>query len=278
MIAALNAETLLLRHRLAPLVVGGSWIALVLAFAFGVPYIVYSTLDPDATADRADLLETLVPAAVDSTSVSSYPMFGGAIMLILGVLVTGPEYRWGTWTARLSQGPGRAQVVLAKIAAGVLAVIAIAVAAAVTSAVASAVIASVEGEPLNWPAPVEMLASLGGAVLISATWMSVGAALGVLFRGTSVALAVGLVWTLGLENAIAGLAGVIGALEPVRAVLLGTASGSLVAGLGAPTQGDGGTPGVVDHLTPAAACAVLAVYLVASTVLAVALVRRRDIT
>ena len=29
----------------------------------------------------------------------------GAIMLILGVLVTGSEYRWNTWTARLMAMP-----------------------------------------------------------------------------------------------------------------------------------------------------------------------------
>jgi hypothetical protein len=31
-------------------------------------------------------------------------------MLILGVLITGPEYRWNTWTARFTQGPSRTQV------------------------------------------------------------------------------------------------------------------------------------------------------------------------
>ncbi|WP_116950979.1 ABC transporter permease subunit [Jiangella endophytica] len=276
---AFAAETLLLRKRLAPAVIGGTWVLLVLIFAFGVPYIVYSTLDPaDGAGDRADLLAVLVPSAVDSTSVSSYPLFGGAIMLILGVLITGSEYRWGTWGARLSQGPSRSTVVLAKLGAGVLAVAAIALAAAVASVLASLVIAAVEGQSGGLPPVPDLLASLGAALLISTAFLSLGAALAVVFRGTSVALAVGLVWTLGLENAVAGLASVIGALEPVRAVLLSSASGSLVAGLGAPTQGAGGTPGVVDHLGVPAACLVLAAYIAVSATVAVVLTRRRDVT
>jgi ABC-type transport system involved in multi-copper enzyme maturation permease subunit len=276
-INAVAAEALLMRKRLAPVIVGATWVLMVVGFAFAVPYIVYSVLDP-ADASRAELLRILLPAAFASTSLSSYPLFGGAIMLILGVLVTGSEYRWRTWTARLSQGPGRVQVLLAKLVIGVMVTTVIAVVAALAAAVASAVIAAVEGRPADWPSMTSLLGSLGAAVLISAAWMSVGAALGVIFRGTTVALAVGLLWTLGLENALSGLAGVIPAIEPVRNILLGSASGSLVGSLGAPTQGDGGTPGVVDYLSAPAACLVLVAYLVVTTTAAAVLIHRRDIT
>lgn len=279
MIRAFAAETLLLRRRPMPLVLGGSWIVMVLAFAFAVPYIVYRTLDPTAAqADRADLLATLVPASVHTTSASSYPLFGGAIMLIFGVLVTGSEYRWNTWTARLTQGPSRAQVTLAKVTAGAAAVFLIAVAAIAAAAAATVLIATVEDAPLTWPPAAEIAGSVGVTTLISAAWMSVGAALGAIFRGTTVALAVGLLWTLGLENALSGIAGMFDTLEPVRAVLLGPASGSLVAALGARPQGDGGTPGVVDYASAPAACAVLVAYIAISITVAVAVIRRRDIT
>jgi ABC-type transport system involved in multi-copper enzyme maturation permease subunit len=234
-------------------------------------------LDP-ADAGRPELLAILMPDAVGATSLSSYPLFGGAIMLILGVLVTGSEYRWGTWTARFTQGPSRTQVLLAKLVVGAIAVAVIALVAAVAAALASVLIATVEGQPVDWPPLSNLAGSLGAAVLISTTWMSVGAALGVVFRGTSAALAVGLLWTLGLENALSGLAGVIPAIEPVRTILLGSASGSLVASLGAPTQGDGGTPGVVDYLSAPGACLVLLAYLALSTTAAALLIRRRDVT
>lgn len=277
MIDAVAAEALLMRKRPAPVVVGATWVLMVVGFAFAVPYIVYSVLDP-ADASRGELLDILLPDAFASTSLSSYPLFGGAIMLILGVLVTGSEYRWGTWTARLSQGPGRIEVLLAKLVIGAVATTVIAVIAAAAAALASTAIALVEGRSMDWPSAGALAGSLGAAALISAAWMSVGAALGVIFRGTTVSLAVGLLWTLGLENALSGLATVIPALEPVRTVLLGTASGSLVGSLGAPTQGEGGTPGVVDYLSAPAACLVLVAYIVISTTAAAVLIRRRDIT
>jgi ABC-2 type transport system permease protein len=276
-IDAVAAEALLMRKRLAPVIVGATWVLMVVVFAFAVPYIVYSVLDP-SEAGRDDLLRILLPGELASTSLSSYPLFGGAIMLILGVLVTGSEYRWGTWTARLSQGPSRVQVLLAKLAVGAVVTTVIAMVAAVAAALASMLIAAVEGRSLDWPSGWALAGSLGAAALISAAWMSVGAALGVIFRGTTTSLAVGLLWTLGLENALSGLAGVIPAIEPVRTVLLGSASGSLVGSLGAPTQGDGGTPGVVDYLSAPAACLVLVAYIAVSTAVAAVLIRRRDIT
>ncbi|RCG22838.1 ABC transporter permease [Sphaerisporangium album] len=279
MINALSAEALLLRRRPAAFVVGGVWVLLVVGFGFAVPYIVYATLDPvKHAADRAQLLDILLPSAAGETAAGSYPLFGGAIMLILGVLITGSEYRWGTWPARLAQGPTRTQVVLAKTVAGAVAVVVIAAAALVAAIVASIVIASVEGRPLTWPGPSEIAASLGATALISVAWMSVGAALGVVFRGVGTALGVGLLWTLGLENALSGLAGVVPALEPVRTVLLGPAGGSLVAALGVPSMGEGGSPGVAAYVTAPVACLVLAVYTVAGVALATALIRRRDIT
>ncbi|MEY9212517.1 ABC transporter permease subunit [Thermobifida halotolerans] len=276
MIPALNSELLLLRHRGAPYAVGAAWVAMVVSFAFLVPYIVYANLD--AGQDRDQILLALLPEAVASTSVSSYPLFGGAMMLILGVLLTGSEYRWNTWTARLSQGPDRIQVVAAKFTAGVIAAALVAAAALLAAVAASVAVALVTDRPVRWPGAVDLLASLGGAALISVAWMSVGAALAVAFRGTSVALAVGLLWTLGLESAVSGLASMFGPLEPVRSVLLGTASGSLVAALGAPTLEEGGTPGVVDHLDAPAAVAVLLAYTALSVAVAAWLIRRRDIS
>ncbi|GIH72231.1 hypothetical protein [Sphaerimonospora thailandensis] len=108
MINAFAAEALQLRKRLAPIIIGGSWLVMVVGFGFAVPYIVYAALDPvTQAAERAQLLGSLLPSAVHHAAAGSYPLFGGAVMLILGVLITGSEYRWRTWPARLSQGPTR---------------------------------------------------------------------------------------------------------------------------------------------------------------------------
>jgi|SRR5690348_8424419 len=277
MITALTAEGLLLRKRLAPFVVGGTWVIMVVGFGFLVPYIVYATMNPGKQADRAQLLAMLLPAAASTTAAGTYPLFGGAIMLILGVLVTGSEYRWGTWAARLVQGPSRTQVVLAKFGAGAVTAAVIATAALAASIVTSVVIALTEQRPITWAA-ISAVASLGVAAFISIAWMSVGAALGVVFRGVGTALGVGLLWTLGLENAVAGLAGAVPAMEPVRVTLLGPASGSLVAALGEPSVSKGGAIGVGAYMSAATACAVLLGYVAMSIAVATVVTRHRDIT
>ncbi|GAB1820110.1 ABC transporter permease subunit [Herbidospora sp. RD11066] len=276
---AFAAESLLIRKRMAPAVVGAVWVALVVLFGFGVPYIVYATFDPATqAADRAALLEILIPSAFHTTAAGSYPLFGGAIMLILGVLVTASEYRWGTWPTRLSQGPGRAQVMIAKVLAGSVVVVVIAAVALVAALLTSVVIALVEGQPIAFAGPLTIVVSLAGTILISVAWLSVGAALGVVFKGAATALAVGLVWTLGLENALSGIAGFVPWLEPIRYVLLGPASGSLVASLGVPTLSEGGSPGVEAYMSAPVACLVLAAYAIAGVAVAVHLIRSRDIT
>ena len=278
MITALAAEVLLLRKRLAPFVVGGAWVIMVVGFGFLVPYIVYATMGLSKQAGRAELLATLLPAAAHTTTAGTYPLFGGAIMLILGVLVTGSEYRWGTWTARLVQGPSRTQVVLAKFGVGAVTATVIATAALAAAMVTSGVIALTEQRPLSWPAASAVVASLGVAAFISIAWMSVGAALGVVFRGVGPALGVGLLWTLGLENAVSGLAGAVPGMEPVRAVLLEPASGSLVAALGEPSVGKGGAIGVGAYTSAATACAVLLGYAATAIAVATVMTRHRDIT
>ncbi|MDX3110667.1 ABC transporter permease subunit [Nonomuraea angiospora] len=275
---ALAAEVLLLWRRPALPLIGAGWVLMVVVFGFGVPYIVYSTLDPAGeAAERAALLEVLLPSAAHTTAAGSYPLFGGAMMLIFGVLVTGSEYRWRTWQARLTQGPGRAQVIVAKAVAGAAAVLVFVVAAQVAALVVSMVIAAVTGQAVAWPPISGLTAAIGAAAFLSIAWMSAGLALGVICRGVGAALGVGLMWTLGLENALTGLAGIVPALQPVRAILLGPASGSLVASLGTPSSGGGGI-GVSAYVSGPVACAVLLAYVAAGIAIALTLISRRDLT
>jgi len=276
MINALRSESLLLRRRPALYVIGGLWLLMVVAFAYGIPYIVFRTVTT-SQQDRQALLEVLTPDHAGLTSLSSYPLFGGALMLVLGVLLTGSEYRWGTWKVRLVQGPRRHEVLLAKMLTGASGLAVLAAATLLLSLLVSTVIAEVSSAPLAWPSPADLARSLAAALLISVAWMSVGAVLAVAFRGTSVALAAGLLWTLLFENVLSGLATVFSALEPLRTVLLGSASGSLVGAMGAKTQSNGGTPGVVDHLSGPWSVLVLTVYIVGSAAAAAVLLRRRDV-
>lgn len=275
---ALASESLLLRKRPAPYVTGGVWVLLVVGFAFLVPYVIYLSLGATEPG-RDNLLNILLPPQAHHTAVGSYPMFGGAILIIFGILAAGAEAHWGTWKVRFTQGPSRTQVMLSKfVVAGVAAAL-IALTALVGAVIASAGIAMIAGRPVSgWAGVPEFVTAALVAIAISITYTFVGMTLAVLFRGTTVAIAVGLVWVLGLENALSGVASIVPALEPVRSVLLSSASGSLVASTGVATQGEQGTPGVVDVLSGPGALLVLAIYAAVAITTSTWLMNRRDIS
>jgi len=278
-VTALAGELFATRRRPGVWVVGGVWLVLAVVFGMAVPYIVYLAISGDAAAaaagDPEKLLASLLPDRMVPTTLSLFPLFGSAIMLILGAVVAGGDHRWGTWGTLLTQGPGRTTVVLAKIAALAVALVGVVVATFVAVAVVGVALAVLEGRSIDWPALGSVAAGLGAAWLVSLAAASLGFTLAMIFRGTGTALGVGLVWLLALENAVNGLSFLLD-VTPVQKVLLGPNAGSLAAALGASTQDDGGTPGVVATSGPLTACLVLAAYTVVLAAISVTLTNRRD--
>jgi len=103
--------------------------------------------------------------------------------------------------------------------------------------------------------------------------------LGTLTRGPALAVGLGLVWSLVVENLLRGVAGLLGPLETVTNVLPGTAAGSIAGAIGAVVQSDpNGTPGVTTVLGGTAAALLLGGYLLAFLAASLALTARRDVT
>lgn len=275
---ALRAELFATRRRPGVWVVGSVWLGLTIVFGMAVPYIVYLAIsgsEPAQGGDPEALLATLLPDQLVSTTLSLFPLFGSAIMLIMGAVLAGGEFRWGTWGTLLTQGPSRTSVVLAKLGALAVVLVGVAVATFVTVGAIGAVLAVVEDRAMAWPGPGRVAAGLGSAWLVSLAAASLGFALGMVFRGTGTALGVGLVWLLALESAVNGLSFLLD-VAPVQKVLLGPNAGSLAVALGATPQEEGGTPGVVATSGPLAACLTLAGYVVVLAAVSVWLSRRRD--
>jgi hypothetical protein len=81
--------------------------------------------------------------------------------------------------------------------------------------------------------------------------------------GPALAVGLGLVWALAVENLLRGVAGLLDWLRPITDHLPGSAAGSLAAAVGAvPAGRPDGTPGVVTSLTGSVAVVTAAVYLV----------------
>ena len=107
-------------------------------------------------------------------------------------------------------------------------------------------------------------------------WTAGGVLVGTLARSPALAVGLGLVWALVVENLLRGVANVLGGLQVITDLLPGTAAGSLAGALGAPTLGDDGTPGVLTTLAGGPAALLLGVYIVVFATAAGLLITRRD--
>jgi hypothetical protein len=224
------------------------------------------------------LLADLMPEAIPRIYTGGLPMFGGAIMMILGALAAGSGFAWGTWKTVLTQGPSRLVAFAGTLVALGVVVVAIIAGQLVLDFGASALIATVESQTLVWPDIGELAQSVGGGLLISAMWAAAGVLIGVLTRSPALAVGLGLVWSLVVENLLRGVANLISELEYVTNVLPGTAAGSMAGALGATAEGDGdGAPGVLTVLTGAESATLLIAYLVVFAVAAAFTMRRSDL-
>jgi ABC-2 type transport system permease protein len=280
---SVRAELLRLRRWPALWVLCGSWVVLNLVFGYLFDYLSYRSSDGvgpgnDGVPPQV-LLRGLLPDHVPVTMVQGLPIFGGALLLILGALAFGSGYGWGTWKTVFTAGPRRGTAVGGTLAAlGVVLACLVAVTFALDLA-ASLAIAAAESAPLALPGPLQVAQGLGSGLLIGCMWTGAGMLLGTVTRGPALSVGLGLVWALVVENLLRGLAEVLGSLHALTDVLPGTAAGSLVGALGAiPADDPGGTPGVTTILGGPAAIALLVAYLAAFLIAALALTTRRDLT
>ena len=258
-------------------VLTGVWLTLNLLFGYVFDWISYRTGETTGPAAAGVRLDGLLPAAVPDVLVQGMPMFGGAVVMILGALAVGSGYGWGTWKTVLTQGPGRTAAF-----GGTLVALAVVVAGTVLVTVGvdlatSSVIAAVEGGSGALPGLADLARSYGGGLLIMGMWTSAGVLVGVLARGPALAVGLGLVWSLVVENLLRGVAAALPGLEGVTDRLPGSAAGSLAGALGALGDAQGGAPGVLDVLSAPVATGLTAGYLVFCAVAALLLVRRRDL-
>ncbi|MFI0372972.1 hypothetical protein ACH35V_34360 [Actinomadura sp. 1N219] len=274
--AGTRAELLRLRRWPAVWTLAGAWLLLNVTFSYVFPYLSYRNGGGFANdgADPRKLLADVMPDGVPVAVVAGMPMFGGAMAFALGALAAGSGYAWGTWKAAFTQGPARLTVLAGTLNA--LAGIAVAVVLttfAVDLGLASA-LAAAEGRDLAFPALGHLARALGGGVLILAVWTAAGLAVGTLSRNPALGVALGLVWTLAVENLLRAVSSLLDWLRPVTDVLPGTAAGSTAASLGAEPVSSGGAPGVVDNLAGAPATAVLIAYFLVFVAITAALIRR----
>lgn len=259
-------------------------VLLVLSQVFGylIPYVGFRSGGGSGFAagqTPAQLLADLLPARLVPNTLGGFPLFAGAIALIIGALVAASEYGWGTLKTILTQRPTRTAVLAGKLLAIATAILALVVAVFALDSLWSWVIAATEGRPADWPSLLELGRGIGAGWLVLGMWSLLGALLGIVFRSTSLAVGLGLVWALAVENLIRGFANLLGFLDAFQRGLPGVNAGSLVASLGSATlDQSGGTPGVTAVVSGTQALLVLCAYVVVLTVAAGVALRRQDVT
>jgi ABC-2 type transport system permease protein len=282
MIASFSAEILKLRKRPATWILLGVVLALTQLFGYILPYSSWLTSDQNFQTQGLNpqaVLAGTLPGELVPTSLGGFPVFAGALALILGALVTGSEYGWGTMQTALTQRPTRLAVYGGKLAALAASTLAIVAATFALNATVASVIATIESRALDYPSLAELAKGVGSGWLILSMWAGLGALLGFTFRGVALPIGLGVVWVLGVENLVSAVAdSLLTGLRPLRDVLPGVNAGSLVWSL-APGGGASGEapPGVIDAVTGGRATLALALYVAAFAAVGALLVRRRDV-
>ncbi|MHB0867810.1 MAG: ABC transporter permease [Thermoleophilia bacterium] len=279
MFDSLMAELLLLRKRSATWTLLGFWTALALLFSYLLPYYAFtSNLKFHGREVSPALLITLLPQNLISKITSSFPFFGGTMVLILGALMMGSEFSWGTLTPVFTQRASRLKVFLSKMIALGLALIPFVLSVFILGLIASVLIAWREGQVIELPPMLDLVKALGTAWFILAAWATFGVLLATLSRGTSLAIGLGIIYGLVLENIINVFGTQIDLLASVSNGLLRTNSYSLISSLGASIQSEAGPGGFSGTLVSGTqAFWVLGVYIILFIAVSAILIRWRDV-
>ncbi|HET9901817.1 MAG TPA: ABC transporter permease [Actinomycetes bacterium] len=277
---SIGAELFKIVKRPAVWVLLAAWLVANQVFSFVIPYLSYrgSSTPPEAAAGRTpdEILADALPANLVENAIAGLPLFGGALLLVLGGLVMGSEYGWDTLRTMFTQRPRRLAIFGGKLIALGVVVTALVLATFAADAATSWGLATVESAPTNWPSLGDLAVGIAAGLLIAGTWTAVGVVLAVLLRGTALPIGLGLVWLLALENLIRGAAALLDVFDTVQKALPGVNAGSLVAEL-VSASGEG-TPGVSAVVGGGQAASVLVAYTVVGLGAAAIILQRRDVT
>jgi ABC-type transport system involved in multi-copper enzyme maturation permease subunit len=170
-----------------------------LLFGYVFPYFSYrgTPSGPDAGTGLANrVLSEVLPTALVPAALQGFPLFAGALALLIGVLATGGEYGWDTMKVLLTLGPRRLSALAGKLLALTVVMLLVVLATFVVDGAASLLVASVTDKLVDWPPIGELLTVVGAGWLVVGMWCLAGAFLGMLVRGTTLGVGIGLVWAL----------------------------------------------------------------------------------
>jgi len=203
---------------------------------------------------------------------------GGVLALIIGVLMQGSEYGWGTVKMLYTQRAGRLAMLFGKLGALAVMVVIMVIALFAVDAASSVAAALLDGKTIEFPAATQIIKGMGAMALIFAMWAAFGFVLATLFRQSAMAIGLGLAYTLVVEGLIFGFgASLLSWIKNVQQWFPIANTGYLADSFGSvKIRGIPSAPPPFADATHAVL--VLTTYLVAFVVISAVLLRRRDVT
>lgn len=261
-------------RRPAVWVVVAVWLALMLLFTYVFPYVGYRGAANAAAA--AGLLSRLLPSHLPGQALTGFPVWGGALIVVLGALTAGSEYGWGTLKTLLSNSPRRVTTHAGQLGAIFTVLAGLVVVAFACSGLASVLIGVSSHETLTPPSAMDLAKSLAAGWLILCMWAAFGVMLGTLLRGTALSVGFGVVWVLAVENLLRATAALVPAIAVVEKGLPGVNAGSLVAALGGP-QSSAGATGIAAVVGGTQGLVIVAAYLLFFVAAGGFMLQQRDV-
>ena len=194
----------------------GILLALAILLGYAITYLIYTFPPPGASqglpegTTLKDFKVALYPQNFVRETMGQWASLGGVFALIVGVLMQGSEYGWGTIKTLYTQRSGRLTMLFGKLAAMAVVVLVMVVALFAVDAASSTVVATVDGKPLTYPDATEILKAVVATFLIFGFWAVFGFALATLFRQSAMAIGLGLAYALVVELLVFGLLGGLG--------------------------------------------------------------------
>lgn len=285
--SSFTAEVLKLRKRTATrvllLVLG---LAVVLAGYVSIYGFLLGPNDPSGSSGDSrtvgdlnpEIFTMMLPQKMLVNTLLVVSQFGGNVVaLIFGALAFGSEYNWGTLKTVLSRKPGKLRMFAGKTLATLAYFALFSATSLAVGAVCSYVIASIEGMPVEWPGIWNIVKAFGAGWLMFAAWGTLGAFLATTFRGSSIAIGIGLGYAIVVETVVNSLPDSGGDLQPVYASLLGKNAGDLARSFGE-IPGYFFPPTAGEMVQPGQAAIVLGTYTLILALLSFLFFWRRDVT
>lgn len=277
--ASFSVELRKLYKRPATWILAGLLVLIVALFSYVLGYAITALLQ--GGDGGAPSFSGMYPENVASAVLPVFSGIGTSVALILGVLCMGSEYGWDTFKFVLTQRPSRLSFFVGKaLALGTVLAVFCALALVVGLAL-SYLVVIIRGAPAQWPPLWELVKAFGAGWLALAAFAALGILLATLFRGSTLAMSLGLVYLLALESVVAGILSQNSATETVGLALPGKNAGDLLNSFGQSTQSAQGAAASqqsgLETVDPAQSVLVIVVYTLVFLGIAALIFRKRDL-